>query len=139
MQASEQMTVRDWHAAARAVQPRSDAFIDGEFVAAADGERFATVNPATGEVLAKVAACGSEDVDRAVSAARRTFADGRWSDRAPADRKAVLLRLADLVREHADELAMLDTLDAGKLIADTTAIDVPGSAAILRWYAEAVD
>jgi gamma-glutamyl-gamma-aminobutyraldehyde dehydrogenase len=139
MDESEQTTVRDWHAAARTVQPRSDAFIDGAFVPAADGERFATVNPATGEVLAKVAACGSDDVDRAVSAARRAFADGRWSDRAPADRKAVLLRLADLVREHADELALLDTLDAGKLIADTSTIDVPGSAAILQWYAEAVD
>jgi gamma-glutamyl-gamma-aminobutyraldehyde dehydrogenase len=133
------MTVRDWHAAARAVQPRSDAFVDGAFVPAAAGERFATVNPATGEVLGKVASCGAEDVDRAAAAARRAFADGRWSRRSPADRKEVLLRLADLVRENADELALLDSIDAGKLVADTSAIDVPGSAAILQWYAEAVD
>jgi gamma-glutamyl-gamma-aminobutyraldehyde dehydrogenase len=133
------MTARDWHAAARTVQPRSDAFIDGAFVPAAAGERFATVNPATGEVLAKVASCGAEDVDRAVAAARRAFADGRWSRRSPADRKGVLLRLAELVRENADELALLDSIDAGKLVADTSAIDVPGSAAILQWYAEAVD
>jgi 4-(gamma-glutamylamino)butanal dehydrogenase len=128
-----------WRAAARAVQPRCDLFVDGAFVPAADGDRFPTVNPATGEVLAKVAAGTAEDVDRAVRAARRAFADERWSGRAPAERKAVLLRLAELVREHADELALLDSLDAGKLIADTTAIDVPGSAAILQWYAEAVD
>src|SRR5687768_16099253 len=128
-----------WHAAALAARPRCDAFVDGAFVASADGDRFATVNPATGEVLAKVAAGGAEDVDRAVGAGRRAFADGRWSERAPAGRKAVLLRLADLVREHADELALLDSLDAGKLISDTTSIDVPGSAAILQWYAEAVD
>jgi 4-(gamma-glutamylamino)butanal dehydrogenase len=133
------VTVRDWHAAARTVQPRSDAFVDGAFVPAASGERFATVNPATGEVLAKVASCGAEDVDRAVAAARRAFADGRWSRRSPADRKGVLLRLAELVRENADELALLDSIDAGKLVADTSAIDVPGSAAILQWYAEAVD
>jgi gamma-glutamyl-gamma-aminobutyraldehyde dehydrogenase len=133
------MTARDWHAAARTVAPRSDAFVDGAFVPAAAGERFATVNPATGEVLAKVASCGPEDVDRAVAAARRAFADGRWSRRSPADRKGVLLRLAELVRENADELALLDSIDAGKLVADTSAIDVPGSAAILQWYAEAVD
>ena len=128
-----------WHAAALAARPRCDAFVDGVFVPSVDGDRFAAVNPATGEVLAKVAAGGAEDVDRAVGAGRRAFADGRWSERAPAGRKAVLLRLADLVREHADELALLDSLDAGKLISDTTSIDVPGSAAILQWYAEAVD
>jgi gamma-glutamyl-gamma-aminobutyraldehyde dehydrogenase len=121
------------------VQPRTDAFIDGAFVAAVTGDRFASIAPATGEVLAKVASCGAADVDRAVSAARRAFDSGSWAHRAPAGRKAVLLRLAGLVREHAEELALLDTLDAGKLISDTTAIDVPGSAAILQWYAEAVD
>jgi gamma-glutamyl-gamma-aminobutyraldehyde dehydrogenase len=128
-----------WHTAARALQPRSDAFIDGTFVAAVDGDRLASVAPATGEVLAKVASCGSPDVDLAVSAARRAFEAGSWAGRAPAGRKAVLLRLADLVREHAEELALLDAVDAGKLISDTTTIDVPGSAAILQWYAETVD
>ena len=134
-----QLPAPDWHAAARAVRPRTDAFIDGAFVPAADGARFATVDPATGDVLAEVASAGAEDVDRAVAAARRAFADGRWARRAPADRKEVLLRLAGLVREHADELALLDTLDAGKPIADTSSVDVPGSAAILQWYAESAD
>jgi 4-(gamma-glutamylamino)butanal dehydrogenase len=133
------MTETDWRAAARGIEIRSDAYIDGAFVPAAAGERFTTVNPATGEVLAKVACCAPEDVDRAVTAARRAFTDGRWSDRSPGDRKAVLLRLAELIRENADELALLDTLDAGKPIADTSTVDVPGAAAILQWYAEAID
>ncbi|GAA0462008.1 aldehyde dehydrogenase [Paractinoplanes deccanensis] len=127
----------DWHALARAVEPRTDAFIDGKPVPAADGRRFPTVNPATGEVLAQVAACGDEDVDRAVAAARRAFP--RWAATAPGERKAVLLRLAELIRANADELALLDSLDAGKLIGDTSAVDVPGSAAILQWYAETTD
>ncbi|NUR05672.1 MAG: aldehyde dehydrogenase family protein, partial [Nocardioidaceae bacterium] len=79
------------------------------------------------------------DVDRAVAAARAAFTDRRWSGATPTRRKAVLLRLADLVEQNADELALLDSLDGGKLIADTTRVDVPGSAAILRWYAETVD
>lgn len=135
----DERTAAWWHAAALDVRPRRDAFVDGTFAPAASGERFRSVDPATGAVLAEVASCGPEDVDRAVAAARRAFADGRWAGRSPADRKAVLLRLADLVREHADELALLDSLDAGKPIADTSTVDVPGSAAILQWYAEAVD
>ncbi|MFF5076285.1 aldehyde dehydrogenase family protein [Actinoplanes sp. NPDC000266] len=127
----------DWHALARTVEPRSDAFIDGKSVPAADGRRIPSVNPATGVVLAEVAACGEQDVDRAVAAARRAFP--RWAATSPGERKAVLLRLATLIRENADELALLDSLDAGKLISDTSTIDVPGSAAILQWYAETID
>ena len=128
-----------WHDLARTVEPRTDAFIDGEPVPAAGGSRAPTVNPATGAVLAEVAACDAEDVDRAVAAARRAVADGRWAGATPAHRKTVLLRLAGLIRDHADELALLDSLDAGKLITDTSGVDVPGSAAILQWYAETVD
>ncbi len=128
-----------WHAAATLIRPRTDAFIEGSFAPAASHERFASVNPATGEILGRVAACDQIDVDRAVRAARRAFEDRRWGDQHPRDRKAVLLRLAELIRAHADELALLDSLDAGKLISDTTTVDVPGSAAILQWYAEAID
>ena len=125
----------DWREIARTIEPRSDAFIDGKPTPAT--HRIPTVNPATGSVLAEVAACDEADVDRAVAAARRAFP--RWSATAPRERKAVLLRLADLVRANADELAVLDSLDAGKLITDTSTIDVPGSAAILQWYAETID
>ena len=79
---------------------RSQAFIDGKYVAAASGETFDCVSPVNGKVLAQVAACDREDVDRAVKAARRAFEDGRWSHQAPSDRKRVLFRFADLIKEH---------------------------------------
>src|SRR5262245_44382398 len=86
--------------------------IDGKWVEAASGKTFDSLNPATGEVLAKVAEGDTEDVNRAVAAARRAF-DGPWSKWKPFERQAVLLKLADLVEQHIDELAMLDTLDMG--------------------------
>ncbi|MDR6573601.1 MULTISPECIES: aldehyde dehydrogenase [unclassified Curtobacterium] len=131
--------VQYWTTAAAALRIRRDAWIDGRAVASVDGQRRDTMNPATGAVLAEVAECGAADIDLAVRAARRSFEDGRWSRRAPRERQATLRRLADLILEHTDELALLDTVDAGKTIADTTAIDVPGTAAILRWYADLVD
>jgi 4-(gamma-glutamylamino)butanal dehydrogenase len=118
---------------------RTDAFIDGAFRPAASGERFETLNPATGELLAEVAACDSEDVDRAVRSARAAFDDGRWSRRAPAERKAVLLAFADLLEEHADELALTDSLEAGKPITDCREGDIPETIGTFRWYAEAID
>ncbi len=132
-------SVAFWRQAAADVRLRTDAWIDGQPTAALDGAVRTTVNPATGALLARVADCGAADVDLAVAAARRAFADGRWARRAPRERQAVLGRLADLVLKHADELALLDSLDAGKLITDTTTIDVPGTAAILRWYADLID
>ncbi|TWP34930.1 aldehyde dehydrogenase [Leekyejoonella antrihumi] len=129
----------DWHTRAKQLVFRTHAFIDGQATPSADGQTRATVNPATGQELAQIADCDERDVDRAVAAARRAFEDGRWSRRSPAERKVVLQRWAALILEHADELALLDSLDAGKLITDTTTGDVPGSAAIVRWYAEAID
>ena len=132
-------TFADWRKLAADLLPRDELWIDGTFVASASGARTATVNPATGVTLAQVAEAGVEDVDRAVASARRAFEDGRWSRLAPAARKAVLLQLADLIRAHSDELALLDSLDAGKRIADTSTVDAPGTAAIVQWYAEAID
>ena len=106
---------------------------------AASGARFASVNPATGATLAEVARGGASDVDRAVAAARAAFGDGRWSRRTPGQRKEVLLRLAALVRENLEELALTDTLDMGKPISETVNVDVPGSAHFFQWHAEAVD
>ena len=132
-------TASEWRELATTIRPRTEPFVDGKPVPAQGEERRATVDPATGVVLADVADCSAGDVDRAVAAARAAFADGRWSRATPTHRKTVLLRLAELVEQNADELALLDSLDGGKLIADTTAVDVPGSAGILRWYAEAID
>ncbi len=130
---------KDWIGKAKAVRFRDKAFIDGRFVPARSGRTFASVNPATGETLAEVASCGEEDIDLAVAAARRSFEAGVWSRTSPAHRKEVLLRLAGLLRENLHELALLESLDMGKLVADAATIDVPGSAAIFQWYAEAID
>lgn len=132
-------TYSDWQAMASSLEVRDRLFIDGVFVPASDGRTFETRNPATGAVLANVSRGTGIDIDRAVTAARESFERGDWSRRAPAARKAVLLAVAEAIRANADELALLDTLDGGKLIADTSSIDIPGSAAILQWYAEAID
>ncbi|WP_127818917.1 aldehyde dehydrogenase [Microbacterium sp. CPCC 204701] len=132
-------THADWQRLADTLEPRTRAYIDGGFVDASDGETFETVNPATGAVIARVARGRETEVDRAVAAARRSFESGVWSQAAPAERKRVLLAVAAAIRDTADELALLDSVDGGKLICDTTEIDIPGSAAILQWYAEAID
>lgn len=128
-----------WAARAAVLRPTADAVIGGELTPALSGRRRESINPATGDVLAQVAECAQEDIDDAVNAARGAFESGAWSQAAPAYRKQVLLRLAELIAAHADELALLDSLDAGKLIRDTTQFDIPGSAAIVQWYAEAID
>ncbi|NLH82892.1 MAG: aldehyde dehydrogenase [Phyllobacteriaceae bacterium] len=129
----------DWAAAAGALDLRNRAFVDGGFVDAISGETFDCVNPATGAVLTRVAACDAADVDVAVAAARRAFEAGVWSRAHPSKRKAVLLKLAALIRENLPELALLETLDTGKPIRDTLATDIPGAAAYVQWFAEAID
>lgn len=118
---------------------RTDAFIDGQFQPARSGARFTTENPATGQPLAEIAAGDVVDIDVAVAAARSAFEDGRWSRRSPADRKDVLLHFADLLEANAEELAMLDSLEAGKPITDCRDVDVPDAIRTFRWFAEAVD
>ena len=118
---------------------RSQAFLDGEYVDAASGETFDCVSPSTGRTIAQVAACDAEDVDRAVSGARRAFESGVWSRLAPKQRKRVLLRFAELILEHRDELALLETLDVGKPIRDSRGVDVPLAAECIAYYGEAID
>ena len=116
---------------------RTRAFIGGAFADAASGRRFTVENPATGRPIAEVAECDAGDVDRAVAAARAA-APG-WAATSPADRKAILVRFAALLDDHVGELALTESLDAGKPIADTRALDIPDSAATIRWHAEAID
>jgi 4-guanidinobutyraldehyde dehydrogenase/NAD-dependent aldehyde dehydrogenase len=129
----------DWHERAAALAPRTHAFIDGQYVPAASGATFDCINPATGKVVARVASCDAADVERAVAGARRTFEAGHWSRRAPAARKKVLLRFAELIRKHREELALTETLDMGKPITDSLKIDIPAAANCIAWYAEAID
>ncbi|WP_293577669.1 aldehyde dehydrogenase [Phaeobacter sp.] len=118
---------------------RNQCWIDGAFVPAVSGETFAAINPATGKKLTDVARGSAADIDRAVASARAAFEDGRWSRKTPGERKEVLLRLAQLIRDNLTELALLDTLDMGKPISETVNVDVPGSAMFFQWHAEAVD
>jgi len=128
-----------WHERAAQLALRTRAFIDGRYVDATSGETFDCVNPANGRVLGQVASCHAPDVDAAVAASRRAFEDGRWAGQAPAERKRVLRRFAELIRNHGDELALLETLDMGKPISDSLSVDVPAAARCIDWYAEAVD
>ncbi len=128
-----------WCQRAEALSIRAQAFIDGRFVDAADGKRFDCVSPIDGRVLAQVAEGAAADIDRAVAAARQAFEDRRWAGLAPARRKAVLLAFAERIALHAEELALLESLDMGKPISDALAVDSPATARCLRWYGEAVD
>jgi acyl-CoA reductase-like NAD-dependent aldehyde dehydrogenase len=115
--------------------PARKMLIDGQWVEAASGKTFETFNPASGEVLARVAEGDAEDVDRAAKAARRAFERGAWPAMAPGDREKLLLRVADLIDEHAEELAQLETLDNGKSINESRNVDIPSAAATFRYYA----
>ncbi len=132
-------TADEWLARAGAVRPRTELFINGRFVPAASGRTFADIAGRDGSTIAEVAEGDGEDVDRAVDAARRSFDDGRWANRSPADRKRILLRLAELMRTNRDELALLESLDVGKPIRDTLSVDVPSAAKTIQWYAETID
>ncbi len=132
-------TAADWLARAAAIEPRTEAFIDGRFVPAASGRTFDDIAGRDGSVIARVAEGDGEDVDRAVAAARGAFDDRRWADQSPADRKRVLLRLAERIRDNLDELALLESLDVGKPIRDALRVDVPSAATTFQWYAETID
>ena len=128
-----------WHERARTLSFRTQAFIDGRYLDAASGATFDTINPATGKLLARVAAGDEEDINRAVDCARAAFRKGVWANLAPAKRRKILLRFAEAILKHTEELALLETLDMGKPISDSLKIDIPGAARCLQWYAEAID
>jgi len=136
---SAQPQTIDWHARAAGLAIRGQAFIDGRYVDAASGATFDSINPATGKLLVKVAAADRTDVDRAVANARAVFNKGSWSRLAPRRRKQVLLKFADLIRKHTEELALLESLDMGKPIGDALTVDMAASANCIQWFAEAID
>src|SRR5256714_905375 len=115
-------------------QPKK-LFIGGRWVESASGQTFDSINPATGEVLARVAEAGAEDVDRAVAAARKSFESGVWRDLPPAERAKALWKVGDMIEERANELAQLETLDNGMPINDALLFFLPLAAATFRYYA----
>lgn len=113
----------------------SQLYIDGEWTDGSDGRTWAVTNPATGERLAEVAVATAEDVDRAVRAARSAFDDGPWPRLDPLERGRVLYRLAQGIRDHLEEFALIDTRNVGKPIRDTRGFDVPCAADLFESYA----
>lgn len=129
----------DWITRALGLTIDGRALIAGRRVDALDGGTFDCTSPRDGRVLGAVARCGPRDIDAAVASARSAFDDGRWARQAPAARKRVLQRFAENVLAARDELALLESLDMGKPIRHSLAVDVPACARCLAWYAEAVD
>src|SRR5712671_5888735 len=129
----------DWRAEAGRLSFRDKAFIGGRFVSSAAGETFDNISPIDGRVLAKIAAGDAEDIDRAVKAARAAFEAGVWADQAPKARKRILVKLAELIQKHANELALLETLDMGKPILNARNGDMRAVAECVRWYGETID
>ena len=132
-------TREGWTARAAALKIEGRAFVDGAYIPARDGATFARISPIDGKVFAHVADCGEADIHRAVKAARAAFESGVWRDADPLHKKKVLLRFAELIRENAEELALLETLDVGKVIANTLDVDVPLCANCIQYYAELAD
>ncbi len=133
------LTRDEYRALAEDLDFPTAAFIDGAYRPAASGKVFETVNPATGAVLAEIAACGAADVDLAVTKAREAFDDGRWSRMHPSARKDVLIRFAKLLTRNARDLAVMESLDSGKAIYDCEIVDIPETIHCIKWHAEAID
>jgi len=133
------LTTDDWHTLAGTLQFKSQAFINGKYVDSTTGRTFSAISPIDGKLLTEVACCGEEDVNLAVKAAREAFEDGRWSGKPPAERKNILQKFAEIIRAHRNELALIETLDMGKPISDSTSIDVRAVANCFDWYGEAID
>lgn len=129
----------DWHARAASLAIDGRLLIDGRRLAAADGATFDSRSPLDNRCLAQVARGRALDIERAVAAARRTFEQGAWSRLPPGVRKKILLRWAELVLAHKEELALLETLDMGKPIRDSLSVDVPSAARTIQWFAESAD
>ncbi|RJE84986.1 aldehyde dehydrogenase [Paracoccus onubensis] len=136
---SDILTKSEYQAIAKGLSLPVNSFVDGSFRPAKSGATFDTINPATGAVLAQIAACDTKDVDFAVEKARDAFEDGRWSRRHPSERKEVLIRLAKLIRRNIHELAVMESLDSGKTIYDCETVDLPETINCLIWHAELID
>lgn len=132
-------THADWQAAAAALSFDGRPFINGVRIAAQSGRTIEKRNPATNEVLSHVHDCDDTEVDAAVAAARSAYESGVWSRAGAGFRRERLLTFATLLEAHADELALYDSLDMGKPVREARTIDAPGSAALFRFYGEAIE
>ena len=134
-----ELTTEAIRTAAANLELRTHAIIDGTATQSLSGKTFTTENPATGKMLAEITECQEEDVDMAVDAARKTFERGDWAKAAPSDRRRIMHRFADLIYKHNMELALLETLEAGKPISECVNTDIHETAECIRWHADATD
>jgi acyl-CoA reductase-like NAD-dependent aldehyde dehydrogenase len=132
-------TTEIWQERANKVKPNGAIFIDGKSMPAVSGKTFEDFSPTLNKSIADIASGSQEDIDRAVASAKRAFDSGVWSEMNPRDKKAIMLKWAELLNEHRDELALLETLDVGKPISDSLAVDTKNSARVIQWYAETID
>ncbi|MCM2329675.1 4-guanidinobutyraldehyde dehydrogenase / NAD-dependent aldehyde dehydrogenase [Geopseudomonas sagittaria] len=133
------LTRADWEQRARSLSIETRAFIHGEYVDAVGGDTFDCLSPIDGRLLGQVASCAAADAERAVADARATFDSGVWSRLAPGERKQAMVRFGNLIAQHAEELALLETLDMGKPVAHALALDMAAAAECIRWSGEALD
>ena len=129
----------EWRRRAEAVRRQWQPFIDGATWHGPGVTATPLINPASGQPWASIGEGDSGLIDHAVKGARAAFEDGRWALLKPAQRKQILLKLADLMRLHGEELALLETLSVGKPVSDALSVDLRASADCLQYYAEACD
>ena len=135
---SDLLTHAEYKAIAADLTPPRTPFIDGKYQRGG-GPAFDSVNPATGQVWARLTSADASDVDVAVRKARTAFEQGHWAKLHPSDRKDVLIRLCKLLTRNRRELAVMESLDSGKPILDCETIDVPETIHTIKWHAEAID
>jgi gamma-glutamyl-gamma-aminobutyraldehyde dehydrogenase len=128
-----------WQKALDAARLNGRMFIDGKFEDAIDGTTFVRIRPMDGQPGGTFARGKSADVDRAVASARAAFASGIWRHKEPAEKKRIMLRWAELMREHREELALLETIDVGKPVMASLNVDVVLAANCIQYYAEMCD
>ncbi|MEI7659700.1 MAG: aldehyde dehydrogenase family protein [Actinomycetes bacterium] len=130
---------KSWQERALELKPQSQLFIDGKFVDAASGKTFENFSPSDGHLICNVASGDVEDINRAVASAKKAFDSGIWREMNPRDKKAIMLRWAQLLGEHKEELALLEAIDTGRPISDALSVDAPNSTRVIQWYAETID
>ncbi len=128
-----------WYKKASEFKSDAKIFIDGKFLDAASGKTFDNISPSQNRVIGQIASGDIEDVNRAVASAKRVFDAGTWRDMNPRDKKIIMLRWAQLLGEHREELAFLEAIDTGRPISDALGVDAPNSTRVIQWYAETID
>ncbi|OMH33867.1 aldehyde dehydrogenase [Motiliproteus sp. MSK22-1] len=136
---SELLTTSEYRDIAGSLNFPTQAFINGQYVDALSGDTLPTLNPATGETIAQIAACNDDDVNIAVANGKAVFESGAWASLHPAERKKVMLRFADLIRKNSRELAVMESLESGKPIRECELTDLPETIQCIEWHAEATD